>query len=126
MTTNSETKQIRRVVTGHANRKSVIKSDEVLSTYHFKAIPGFGHTMIWASNGIPNLSDEPKADYPTSVIPVPGATNIQVVLFRLDNPSGPAEQGQSERHNAICAAWCQPIERKQIWPRVQGLQARLS
>ncbi len=67
MTTNSETKQIRRVVTGHANGKSVIKSDEVLSTYHFKAIPGFGHTMIWASDGVPNLSDEPKADYPTSV-----------------------------------------------------------
>jgi hypothetical protein len=90
MTTNSETKQIRRVVTGHANGKSVIKSDEVLSTYHFKAIPGFEHTMIWASDGIPNLSDEPKADYPSSVIPVPGATNIQVVLFpRQESPLPP-------------------------------------
>jgi hypothetical protein len=41
--------------------------------------------MVWASNRIPNLSDEPKADYPTSVIPVPGATNIQVVLFPADS-----------------------------------------
>jgi mannose-6-phosphate isomerase-like protein (cupin superfamily) len=92
MTTNSETKQIRRVVTGHANGKSVIKSDAVLSTYHFKAVPGFEHTMIWASNGIPNLDDEPKADYPSSVIPVPGATNIQVVLFPGGYPAGPALQ----------------------------------
>jgi hypothetical protein len=38
MTTKSETKQIRRAVTGHVIGKSVIKSDEVLSTYHFKAI----------------------------------------------------------------------------------------
>jgi hypothetical protein len=48
--------------------------------------------MIWASNGIPNLSDEPKADYPSSVIPVPGATNIQVVLFLAGYPAGPALQ----------------------------------
>jgi hypothetical protein len=41
MTRSSETKQIRRVITGHANGKSVIKSDEVLSTYHFRAGPGF-------------------------------------------------------------------------------------
>jgi hypothetical protein len=92
MTRSSETKQIRRVITGHANGKSVIKSDEVLSTYHFKAVPGFEHTMIWASNGIPNLSDEPKADYPSSVIPAPGATNIQVVLFPGGYPAGPALQ----------------------------------
>jgi hypothetical protein len=90
-------------VTGHANGKSVIKSDEVLSTYHFKAIPGFGHTMIWASNGIPNLSDEPKADYPTSVIP------------------WLAQQGQSERHNAVCAAWRQPIGRNKY-----GLEFKVS
>jgi hypothetical protein len=32
------------LVTGHANGKSVIKRDEVLSTYHFKAVPGFEHT----------------------------------------------------------------------------------
>jgi hypothetical protein len=100
ITTNSETKQIRRVVIGHANGKSVIKSDEVLSTYHFKAIPGFGHTMIWASNGIPNLSDEPKADYPSSVIPVPGATNIQLVLFPAGYPAGPASQSAMIDHEA--------------------------
>jgi hypothetical protein len=48
--------------------------------------------MVWASNRIPNLSDEPKADYPTSVIPVPGATNIQVVLFPADS------LGWTDRH----------------------------
>jgi hypothetical protein len=36
--------------------------------------------MIWASNGIPNLTDEPKADYPTSVIPVTPTVDYAVVL----------------------------------------------
>jgi hypothetical protein len=56
----------------------------------FKAIPGFGNMIISASNGIPNLSDEPKADYPSSVILVPGATNIHVVLFPVGYAAGPA------------------------------------
>jgi len=61
MTRSSETKQIRRVITGHANGKSVIKSDEVLSTYHFKAVPGFEHTMIWAS-----IVGRGKSDWPAN------------------------------------------------------------
>jgi hypothetical protein len=82
MATKSETNRVRPVVTGYAGTKSVIKGDELLDTYRFKAIPGLERTMVvWAGSGIPQLNREPKADYPLSIIPAPGATNIQFVTF---------------------------------------------
>jgi mannose-6-phosphate isomerase-like protein (cupin superfamily) len=86
MTQNSQTKTHRRVVTGHAGAKSTIKSDEQLSAYGFNAVPGYEHTLIWASNGIPDLSQEPKQEgYPSSVVPGPGGTTLHIVTFPPDS-----------------------------------------
>jgi hypothetical protein len=86
MATKSEANRFRRVVTGYAGTKSVIKSDELLDTYRFKATLGLEHTMVWAGSGIPQLNQEPKADYPLSIVPAPGATNIQFVTFPPESP----------------------------------------
>jgi mannose-6-phosphate isomerase-like protein (cupin superfamily) len=78
----------RRVVTGHKGSKAVIKSDERLSAYGFKAVPGYEHTLIWASAGIPDLSQEPKlTGYPSSVVPGPGGTTMHFVTYPPDSVS---------------------------------------
>jgi len=86
VTQNSETKNYRRVVTGHAGRKSVIKSDEKLSAYGFKTVPGYEHTLIWANSDIPDLNQEQKqADYPSSIIPGPSGTSMHFVTYPPDS-----------------------------------------
>jgi mannose-6-phosphate isomerase-like protein (cupin superfamily) len=86
MTQTSRTKSYRRVVTGHAGGKSVIKSDERLSAYGFKTVPGYEHTLVWANLDIPDLNQEQKpAGYPSSIIPRPGGTTVQFVTFPPDS-----------------------------------------
>jgi mannose-6-phosphate isomerase-like protein (cupin superfamily) len=78
----------RRVVTGHTGGKSVVKSDDQLNAYGFKSVPGYEHTLIWASDGIPDLRKEPaQPDYPASVVPGPGGTVLHIVTFPPESAS---------------------------------------
>jgi mannose-6-phosphate isomerase-like protein (cupin superfamily) len=70
------------VVTGNVNGKSVVKSDEQLSAYQFKTVPGYEHTLIWLNAATPDLSQGQKLDgYPDSVVPGPGGTSLHFVTF---------------------------------------------
>jgi mannose-6-phosphate isomerase-like protein (cupin superfamily) len=72
----------RRVVTENANGKSVVQSDEPLSAYEFKTVPGYEHTLIWVNPDIPDLRREQRFDrYPDSVVPGPGGTSLHFVAF---------------------------------------------
>ena len=72
----------RRVVTENANGKSVIQSDELLTTYEFKTVPGYEHTLIWVNTAVPDLTKEQRFDrYPDSVVPGPGGTSLHFVKF---------------------------------------------
>jgi hypothetical protein len=70
----------RRIVTGNANGKSVVQSDERMQAYQFKTVPGYEHTLISVSGATPDLSKEQRFDrYPDSVVPGPGGTGDVVV-----------------------------------------------
>src|SRR5258708_1819316 len=72
----------RRIVTGHANGKAVVQSDESLLAYEFKTVPGYEHTLIWVNPATPDLSNEQRFDrYPDSVVPGPGGTSLHFVTF---------------------------------------------
>jgi len=72
----------RRIVTGNANGKAVVQSDEPLPAYEFKTVPGYEHTLIWVNAAIPDLSKEQRFDrYPDSVVPGPGGTSLHFVTF---------------------------------------------
>jgi mannose-6-phosphate isomerase-like protein (cupin superfamily) len=91
----------RRVVTGNANGKSVVRSDEPLLAYQFQTIPGYEHTLVWVNPTIPDLSNEQRFDrYPESVVPGPGGTSLRFVTFPpgsvFADPSFDAEGSQAE------------------------------
>ena len=72
----------RRIVTGNANGKSVVKSDETLLAYEFKTVPSYEHTLVWVNPTTPDLSKEQRFDrYPPSVVPGPGGTSLHFVTF---------------------------------------------
>jgi hypothetical protein len=72
----------RRIVTGNVNGKSVVQSDESMSAYEFKTVPGYEHTLIWVNPATPDLSEEQRFDsYPDSVVPGPGGTSLHFVTF---------------------------------------------
>jgi len=88
MASKNERKSHRRVVTGHENGKSIIQSDERLEAYRFKAVPGFEHTLLWESRGIPDLSQEQMPGrYPQSLIPGPGGSTLHIVRYPPDRAS---------------------------------------
>jgi mannose-6-phosphate isomerase-like protein (cupin superfamily) len=62
-----------------------VQSDEPLSPYVFKTVPGYEHTLVWVKPATPDLSKEQRFDrYPDSVVPGPGGTSLHFVTF----PSG--------------------------------------
>jgi hypothetical protein len=72
----------RRVVTGNANGKSVVQSDEPLLAYEFKTVPGYEHTLLWVNPATPDLGKKQRFDhYPDSVVPGPGGTSLHFVTF---------------------------------------------
>jgi mannose-6-phosphate isomerase-like protein (cupin superfamily) len=72
----------RRIVTGNANGKAVVQSDEPLLAYEFKTVPDYEHTLIWVNPATPDLSKEQRFDrYPDSVVPGPGGTSLHFVTF---------------------------------------------
>jgi mannose-6-phosphate isomerase-like protein (cupin superfamily) len=93
----------RRIVTGNANGKAVVQSDEPLLAYEFKTIPGYEHTLIWVNPAAPDLSKEQTFDrYPDSVVPGPGGTSLHFVTFP---PSSvfvdPSFDGEAVRREAL-------------------------
>ena len=72
----------RRVVTENVNGKAVVQSDQALSAYEFKTVPGYEHTLIWVNPTTPDLSQQQIFDrYPDSVVPGPGGTSLHFVTF---------------------------------------------
>ena len=91
----------RRIVTGHVNGKSVVQSDEPLSPYAFKTVPGYEHTLVWLNPATPDLSKQQRFDsYPDSVVPGPGGTSLHFVTFppgsAFADPSFDGEAAQNE------------------------------
>lgn len=96
-------KSYRRVVTGHLNGKSVVKSDEIVETYEFKSVPGYLHTQIWTNPSTPDLRQEQRFDqYPDSIVPGPGGTSLLFVTFPSDAIfSSPAFDGEASRKESL-------------------------
>jgi len=91
----------RRIVTGNVNGKAVFRSDESLSAYEFKTVPGYEHTLIWVNAVIPDLNEEQRFDsYPKSVVPGPGGASLHFVTFPpgsvFADPSFDGEAAQEE------------------------------
>jgi uncharacterized cupin superfamily protein len=72
----------RRVVVSTVAGKSVVQSDEQLAAYRFASIPGYEHTFVWDTDGVPDLA-QPQAGpvRPRSVVPGPGGSTLQIVTF---------------------------------------------
>jgi mannose-6-phosphate isomerase-like protein (cupin superfamily) len=93
----------RRVVTGNANGKSVVQSDEPLLTCQFNTVPGHEHRLIWVNAAIPDFGAEQRFDrYPDSVVRGPGGTSLHFVTF----PPGsiladPSFDDQAARNEAL-------------------------
>jgi hypothetical protein len=91
----------RRVVTANVDEKSVVQSDQALSAYEFKAVPGYEHTLVWVNPATPDLSKQQKFDsYPDSLVPGPGGTSLHFVTFppgsAFASPSFDADAAQKE------------------------------
>ncbi len=91
----------RRIVTGNANGKSVVQSDESMPAYVFKTVPGYEHMLIWVNPATPDLSKEQRFDsYPDSVVPGPGGTSLHFVTFPpgsvFADPSFDSDAAQEE------------------------------
>jgi hypothetical protein len=91
----------RRIVTGNVNGKAIVQSDEPLSAYEFKTVPGYEHTLIWVNSSTPDLGKEQRFDsYPDSVVPGPGGTSLHIVTLPpgsvFADPSFDAKAAQEE------------------------------
>jgi hypothetical protein len=91
----------RRIVTGNADGKSVVQSDEQLQAYEFKSVPCYEHTLVWVNATTPDLREQQKFDrYPDSVVPGPGGTSLHFVTFPpgsvFADPSFDGEAATSE------------------------------
>jgi mannose-6-phosphate isomerase-like protein (cupin superfamily) len=93
----------RRIVTGNADGKSIMQSDEQLPAYQFKSVPNYEHTLVWVNPTTPDLHEEQRFDrYPDSVVPGPGGTSFHFVTF----PPGsvfpdPLFDGEAARSEAL-------------------------
>jgi uncharacterized cupin superfamily protein len=103
MTRNRDKRDPRRVVTGHAAGKSVITSDEPLTPYRFKSVPGYEHALVWLNDGIPDLSRETeRTSDPQSVVPGPGGTSLHIVTFPPDSvASAPSFDGKAAQQESL-------------------------
>jgi mannose-6-phosphate isomerase-like protein (cupin superfamily) len=91
----------RLIVTGNVNGKAIVQSDEPLSAYEFKTVPGYEHTLIWVNSSTPDLGKEQRFDsYPDSVVPGPGGTSLHIVTLPpgsvFADPSFDAKAAQEE------------------------------
>jgi mannose-6-phosphate isomerase-like protein (cupin superfamily) len=91
----------RRIVTGNADGKSIVQSDEQLPAYQFKSVRNYEHTLVWVNATTPDLREEQRFDrYPDSVVPGPGGTSLHFVTFPpgsvFADPSFDGEVARSE------------------------------
>jgi mannose-6-phosphate isomerase-like protein (cupin superfamily) len=93
----------RRIVTGNVNGKAAVQSDEPLTAYEFKTVPGYEHTLIWVNPATPDLSKEQRFDiYPGSVVPGPGGTSLHFVTFPPSSVfADPSSDGEAARNEAL-------------------------
>jgi mannose-6-phosphate isomerase-like protein (cupin superfamily) len=93
----------RRIVTGNANGKSVVQSDEQLQAYEFESVPGYEHTLVRVNPTIPDLREEQRFDrYPDAVVPGPGGTSLHFVTFPPASVfSDPSFDGEAARNEAL-------------------------
>jgi hypothetical protein len=93
----------RRVVTENVNGEAVVQSDEPLSAYEFKTVPGYEHTLIWVNPTTPDLSEKQRFDrYPDSVVPGPGGTSLHFVTFPPGSVfADPSFDGEAARDEAL-------------------------
>jgi len=93
----------RRIVTGNANGRSVVQSDQQMEPYRFKTVPGYEHTLIWVNAATPDLGKEQRFDgYPDSVVPGPGGTSLHLVTFPPASVfSDPSFDGDAARDEAL-------------------------
>jgi hypothetical protein len=93
----------RRIVTGHADGKSVVQSGAQIQPYSFKSVPGYQHSLIWLNAATPDLRQPQTFDrYPDSVVPGPGGTNLHFVTFPPAAVfADPSFDGQAARDEAL-------------------------
>jgi hypothetical protein len=93
----------RRIVTENANGKAVVQSDEPLTAYEFKTVPGYEHTLVWVNGATPDLSEEQRFDsYPDSIVPGPGGTSLHFVTFPPGSVfADPSFDGEAARNEAL-------------------------
>src|SRR5260370_18781747 len=92
-----------RIVTGNADGKSIIQSDEQLQAYEFKSVPNYEHTLVWVNPTTPDLREEQRFDsYPDSVVPGPGGTSLHFVTFPPGSVfADPSFDGEAARSEAL-------------------------
>ena len=85
------------------NGKSVVQSDESLSAYEFKTVPGYEPTLIWANPTTPDLRKQQRFnDHPDSVVPGPGGTSLHFVKFPPGSVFADASfDGEAARNEAL-------------------------
>src|SRR5260370_41853819 len=72
----------RRIVTGNADGKFIIQSDEQLQAYELKSVPNYENTLVWVNSTTPDLREDQRFDsYHDSVGTGPVGTSLQFVTF---------------------------------------------
>jgi hypothetical protein len=87
---------VRRVVTGQdAAGRSVIVSDDVVSTYRPPAFSYMEDATIWRADGLPSLPHDGRQTSTTEMFPGPGGVRFAILTIHPDagNPSDTAKAG---------------------------------
>jgi hypothetical protein len=72
----------RRLVTATRGGKASLVSDERLPAYAFQSVQGFEHTFLWKTEGGAAADlDRSDTPFPTSILPGPGGTTLQIVTY---------------------------------------------
>lgn len=83
--------KIRRIVTGlNGQGKALIQSDTRLER-EFASLPGFSNTLLWATDGVPEVGvgcDADPVPAVTSYMPGPGGTRLMIVALPPDASMG--------------------------------------
>jgi len=78
---------IRRIVTGHDSQgKAIVVSDE-RHERPFRSLAGFGNTLLWATDGAPQVGERRSGDPVTQVtnyLPGPAGTRLMMVSLPPD------------------------------------------
>ncbi|RYF76880.1 MAG: cupin domain-containing protein [Comamonadaceae bacterium] len=79
---------IRRIVTGHDGQGHSIVISDARHHVPFQSLPGFANTLLWASDGVPQVGVPGAADpvgAVASFVPAPGGTRLMLVTVPPDS-----------------------------------------